>query len=160
MNNKYIFLDIDGVLNSHIGLEIHDIIDNDVYLEYYWDKLCMNNLIALKLLLKDCKDAKLILCTSWRDFKQLYSAFNYLDIPLWIDILDNTYDKKTNLLEYICNNKISPDDIVIIDDENYLKDIKSIHNRLVKINPHDGLTYSDCAKVCNLLGIVMSTYIL
>lgn len=161
MSKKYIFLDIDGVLNSYIGLELHCIIDNDIRLTYCWNNLCMNNLIALKLLLKNCpNEVKLILNTSWRNLEDLREAFIYLHIRRWDYTLIETYNKKTNLLKYLNDNNIPYDDIVIIDDEDYLKDIEDIHNRLVKINPHDGLTYSDSVKVCNLLGLKMHKYTL
>lgn len=146
---KYIFLDIDGVLNSYFGYEYtttHKLIDD----------FHIRNLLILKSLLDNNDNIKIILNSSW-GMKCAYS-FNHVCEILGIKCLVDKHiyqygnNKEERVLKYIKENNIDLSDIAIIDDDEFMTD-SNLKARYIKIDCHDGLTHRDCVAVSKLLNL-------
>lgn len=158
---KYIFLDIDGVLNSGFNdkmLDFLNLSDDSTF-----DKKC---LITFSYLMKNLPDTKIVLSSSWgyslsnpKLLKRLEDAFKTYDIPIWIDTIakdfnivsidDNFYAHRGKAIDrYVKRKHIKYSDIVILDDEDLILS-NSLKNIFIHINTHDGITHSDCIKIWN-----------
>lgn len=151
MINNYIFLDIDGVLNSGFGYETNKLIDNNYDL---YEDLHLRNLLILKYLIKYIPNVKIIINTSWGINARylIEKSFRVCNIPDpdFSLFFSNFKNKENRILEFINIHSISKYNIVIIEDEDMYNTLK---DRLVLTNPHDGLTHNDCIKIWNLFGI-------
>jgi ribosome-interacting GTPase 1 len=141
------FLDIDGVM-------VHANPQKPVELEvdgfYKFNETAVN---ILKCVLYKTKD-EVILSTSHR---YRYSTLKWKEIfeirgieMNNISIIQGSYNsctrvtRKTEIQQWIVENKINYNDVVIIDDDKSLNDLpKSLKDRLVLTNPYTGLNDID-----------------
>lgn len=172
-SSRYIFLDIDGVLNSYFGslsLEspLIDAYDMD-YIEYS-NYFHIQNMNVLKFIIDQFKGINIIISSSWnnRDKNKymIKNVFNIFDLPEPVahimDIQENDiFDKPHLINKYIEKNNIPLKNIVIFDDEWFYKDSntgridlsKPLMNRFIHVNPHDGLNYNCYETMCGLFNI-------
>lgn len=171
-SSRYIFLDIDGVLNSYFGsllLEspLIDIYDN--YIEYC-NYFHIQNMNVLKFIVDQFKGINIIISSSWnnrdKNKDMIKNAFSMYNIPEPIAYIrdiqeNNNFDKPSLINKYIEKNNIPLKNIVIFDDEWFYKDYntgrvdlsKPIMSRFIHVNTHDGLTYSSYETMCGLFNI-------
>lgn len=160
-NVKYLFLDVDGVLNSGLGGSTEDFLgihSNIVDLE----SKC---LYALRYLVKHIDDIHIILTTSWiqcsgdRPLKVLNNKFKQWEIPSWVDTIrkeiyectpNSTREKAITL--YCNRHNINMKSIIVLDDEELIFN-NDIQDRFIRIDTHDGLTFADYRKVCKFLNV-------
>lgn len=149
---KYLFLDIDGVLNGVDTME----------LDYRFKNYSFNN-IDLKCLLyfneiyKELNYPKIILISNWRHSQKLIDRLNKIferfyrekvdkeKIKIY-DELDDDYSKKRPqlVIEYINNNNLKLEECLILDDEfNYEK------LQHYKTNKYSGLENHDVIVIHN-----------
>lgn len=128
---KYIFLDIDGVLNFQ-GCELFCEVSNS-----YFSQKCIDNLNKII----ESTDAEIILISSWKDtcsLKTIKDTFNSLGIikeikdctiSLYKNLNDiymrlKTFSRNIEILEYIAENiNYKTDKYVVLDDA--LLDVKN-----------------------------------
>lgn len=138
----HIFLDVDGVLNNTAAFILNK---KTLYV------LSDENLTAYQVLinkLRERYDLKIILSSTWREFKtgvnKLSKYSKKYNGLIFSDVTQGGYDRRENeILKYCDNHNISYDDILIIDDDpinNVLKD------RHLKTNSFDGLRFSEVYK--------------
>ena len=149
-NMKLIFLDIDGVLNSHTSIE-----------EYYHlginrpDELFGTNSVdALKQIVKET-GAKIVISSTWGLTSKTIRAFHRNNLDLnWIvgEIPYLESGRGYTIKEFLTNErwKLEEDieSFVIIDDED---DMEPYMNRLCKVNYLIGLTDKDAEKIIQML---------
>ena len=144
---KYIFLDIDGVLNNRQHYR-------RCHKKYGGRFICENmpfNPRSLKNLKRIVKytDAKIILSSSWRMSKECMTILKARLIEYGMKIYDVTKvidgDRGREITCYINDKEIGlvfdGSRVIIIDDN--IKDIKNHFDKsyIVKTNPNKGLTY-------------------
>lgn len=134
---KYLFLDVDGVLNhlQTFKKRNKNSINQDL------DPKCLNNLY---LITSKIQDIKIILTSSWRlipcDLDRLELAFKNYHIPKWIDVTPYMdYEKgKTRgneIRAWMKKHNVLSQQIVILDDNN---DMGSLKHRLIQTSFTDG----------------------
>lgn len=148
MEKKYIFLDVDGVLNNEASSKTSKSIYN----------LSKENVIRLKDLLTTIGvkyTPIVVVSSSWRySPKALYRLRTYLkNYNLGFEDVLST--EKMNCrgdeIEAYCKNKgIDIDNIIILDDDS---DMGNLVHRLVKTYVRDGLTYKEVEQCLILLGL-------
>jgi hypothetical protein len=164
---KFIFLDIDGVLNSTTDfLEV----------KYYGhpnnsngEVIAPGKLALLEEIIKQT-DAKIVLSSTWREIfsiKEIHEMFAARGFTLPINVfagktdssgfsLDGTrelYGRSTRIQEWMdYKGRNIVDAYVIIDDmeERYLEDLHKGH--IVTTDFHDGLNFYAAEKAINILG--------
>ena len=138
-----IFLDIDGVLNSHRKLE-------EVYnkthkphsgYEYPFDEICLNNLKKLI----EITDSKLVITSVWRKDEEgrdtLINALKEYELDQYIIGYTPILGKKRGIeiQAYLDQLDYTPN-FIILDDNS---DMEELINHLVKTNIKVGLTESN-----------------
>lgn len=157
---KYLFLDIDGVLNGIDTMELDYRFKN-----YSFNDIDFKCLLYFNVIYKELNYPKIILISSWRHsiklinrlneaFKNFYNEKEDMQKIKLYDILDDgeDYSKKRPqlVMEYINNNNLKSEECLILDDEfNYEKlqhyktdkysglenhDVIMIHNKYIEGN--------------------------
>lgn len=143
---KYLFLDIDGVLNGLDTMELDYRIK-----DYSFSRIDYKCLLYFNKLYKELKFPKIILISSWRFsfelLEELKSAFKKFyneksdekEIELY-DILDRDYSKRRPQLvkQYIIDHNLKEEECLILDDEYEYEGL--IH---YKTNQYSGLENKD-----------------
>ena len=134
---KYIFLDVDGVLNNYTS---HTILDD-------------TNVRMFKELCDALGDVNIVITSSWRLFEDamndLRDCFMEYNIPLWVGMTtDNRkLQREDQVLMYMNEYDIQEDEIVILDDIYFFKQLK---HRFVNTSMKTGLTIEDVHQVLEL----------
>lgn len=128
---KYLFLDIDGVLNGVDTMELDYRFKN-----YSFNDIDLKCLLYFNAIYKELNYPKIILISSWRHstklinklnetFKQFYNKREDKEEIKIYDTLDIKYSDKKRpqlVMEYINNNSLKLEECLILDDEfNYEK---------------------------------------
>lgn len=167
--NKYVFLDIDGVLN-HINwydnperIELRYTLGE---LESYFDPICIGH---LNYIISKVHDVKLVLTSTWRlsTGKDLDQYGNYPDgiktalknAGIKCSIYGSTPSvqnrRDLEIMEFIDNDSIDPYVFAILDDDDFYSN--SVHSevfmpRFIRTDYFkSGLTMDDANSVINLL---------
>lgn len=161
--NKYIFLDIDGVMNCLSDIKVKHALVTQDHLDYHFCEAAWGNLAAL------CKmtGAKIILSSSWRygikkdergrmvpikdndPFStRLLAYFKAHHIQL-VDITSTRLDTRgQQILDYITENfDDSIDEWVVLDDELFDFEDKLPMSNVFKTNSETGLTDEICSHI-------------
>lgn len=146
------FLDIDGVM---VHANPHKQVDFDEDGFYQFSPIAVS---VLSSVIHNDED-ELMLSTSHRfrfSINEWLKIFNRRGILIKnISILDlpihNKSTRKTEIINWITEHNLDPDDIVIVDDDKSLNDLpEHLKKRLVLTNPYTGLTdANDLNKVLN-----------
>jgi hypothetical protein len=136
---KYLFLDIDGVLNSFNYLLSLDESDRDKTRKHI-------DPTAVNILNKICEeiDPYIVVSSSWRIIHTINeiqdiltsNGFKYKLMGFTPQLYFAGRQRGDEIKKYIRDNKISALDIVILDDDSDMRDLK---NRLVKTSYYFGL---------------------
>lgn len=154
---KYMFLDVDGVLNSYFHQVIvsKNTLDRDYMIS---DDISPYNIEVLKFITREAfPDMNIIISSSWcynyKLIRELKNIFIINNIPIY-DLIytpsKKEFNKKELIIEYIKNKNIHPNSVVIIDDDQVFNFKDRLNRRFIRTNPHDGLTYNDYLKMCKL----------
>ena len=137
---KYIFLDIDGVLNNYTSGTILD----------------DQNVQVFKELCDALGDVHIIISSSWRFFDDvlmdLKECFESYGIPLWEGITskDRKLQREEQVLLYMSEHNIAEEEMVILDDIYFFK---KLEHRFVNTSMKDGLTAKDMERVLELFEV-------
>lgn len=134
---KYIFLDVDGVLNHHETYKKKHV--NSLYPDL--DPEC---LALFSKLVYSIDYVHIVLSSSWRliesDMDRLEAAFKEFGIPKWIDITPyleyeqgKTRGKEIN--QWLKENHVRKDQIIILDDNT---DMADLQDRLIQTDFMNG----------------------
>lgn len=142
----YIFLDIDGVLNTESSWRLKP---------YDINKTCLENFVKI------CdKDTKIILSSTWKkgfkknleDCTEQVKALRLALQEFGIDIYDVTPerngDREQEILRYI---GLGVSDYIIIDDDKSLFPTGSLNTKLCLINCKTGFTAADIQKAQKIM---------
>ena len=138
MKEKYIFLDVDGVLNSQdtfISSQINNLDPDDPY--YELDK---GNLSYISQLFSHHPDAHVVLSSSWRGNPiledRLMHAFDDFSIPFPIGRTPRLRSSRgSEIEEWMNRNNVDKSQILIIDDES---DMGNLKDRLIQTSFYKG----------------------
>lgn len=175
---KYIFLDIDGVLNCYSDFFTEDGKEkkNCPRVSGFYG-IANDKLKNLSLIYNECQ-AKIILVSSWKSYiskpadkwdyefyrlapkikMYLHNKFNKYKMK----ISDTTYgferawyDRAFGIIEYMKKFNIDKKDIIILDDEDFQYDSYDLGDRFIKTDyDNGGLTEELAKKAVDLLGKV------
>lgn len=156
--DKFIFLDIDGVLNSEQFYEEKTQKERfeELWKEFEDDIAYMLSNIDLKAVellnkLTDATKAKIVVSSSWRRCSYLQDIFNYAGIkePIFgkTPYLDSRY-RGGEISEWLKDIK-EPYKYVILDDDNDV--LEEQLNNLVQTDWKEGLTDKDINKAIKIL---------
>lgn len=158
MRTIYIFLDIDGVLNSESAFiynyqQYKKGIAKDTVAVVDEQRLIIFNDLCERIKKADCK-FKIILSSTWRKsndlIKILEDRLNEYNLTI-DDMTCHIGSLRGYQISHYCeSHNISKDDVVILDDDN---DMDNYIDRLINTYFRDGLTYSDTEKALILLGL-------
>lgn len=131
---KYLFLDVDGVLNSFRTFELDE--KKGVKFLDTWGQLDRRNLLCLKYFTSPTPNISIVLSSSWRGHelheRKLLAVFKEVGIPEWIDITPriSPYIGRGNEIQsWMDKHGVNKEDIVIFDDD---CDMLHLNDRLVK----------------------------
>lgn len=156
--NKYLFLDVDGVLNNAYSFR-KDYINNIKYNDLYY-AINKRNLYCLRYFCKHTSNLKIILSSSWRlheqDINNLKRIFEENDIccissitpRLWNK--DRRYYRGDEIQSWMDEHHVKTEQIVIFDDES---DMLHLSDRLIQTSFHyalGGLCYCHLKKAWEL----------
>lgn len=134
---KYIFLDVDGVLNHHETYKKKQI--NSLYSDL--DSEC---LALFSKLVHSIDHVHIVLSSSWRliesDMHRLEASFKEFGIPKWIDITpyleyEQGRTRGKEISQWLKENHICKDQIIILDDNSDMSDLK---DRLIQTDFMNG----------------------
>lgn len=146
-----IFLDIDGVLNSHKFEMERDLNSQESYVPFYSD-IDISKVVLLKQILENSKNTKIVISSSWRDslslkeFKSLFFHFG-LDKHLIIDKTSDEVDKPESIRKWLSNNKIK--DFIILDDDNLFPINDELYQKFYKVKS-SSIDLQDVKNVLNI----------
>lgn len=159
---RVIFLDIDGVLN-------HSNPGEDVYYDVFEGKdlaLDQDNINALKKILDNVSDAKIVWSTDWRHYSQ--SMWNSWKNPCkWLeeqDFLANRIIGKTpqkmssehfHDIKWWLDQHDNVKKYAILEDSYFPQDWFGLEKHLVQVNPNKGLTERDADKAIEILNNIV-----
>lgn len=154
--SKFIFLDIDGILNS-VTFEKY-CVDNkfkDWWINGILDQHCM---ILLKRLVK-ITGAKIVLCSSWRTsyehMARLSQQFDLYGLSIYGTTNENsTMGRGQQIMEWVYNHE-NCDNFVVLDDDNTIHDYPpetEVTSHLVVPSYEVGLTENDVEMALKILG--------
>lgn len=134
---KYIFLDVDGVLNHHETYKKKQI--NSLYSDL--DSEC---LALFSKLVHSIDHVHIVLSSSWRliesEMDRLEASFKEFGIPKWIDITpyleyEQGKTRGKEISQWLKENHICKDQIIILDDNSDMSDLK---DRLIQTDFMNG----------------------
>lgn len=134
---KYIFLDVDGVLNHHETYKKKHI--NSLYSDL--DSEC---LALFRKLVHSIDHVHIVLSSSWRliesEMDRLEASFKEFGIPKWIDITpyleyEQGKTRGKEISQWLKENHICKDQIIILDDNSDMSDLK---DRLIQTDFMNG----------------------
>lgn len=134
---KYIFLDVDGVLNHHETYKKKHI--NSLYSDL--DSEC---LALFSKLVHSIDHVHIVLSSSWRliesEMDRLEASFKEFGIPKWIDITpyfeyEQGKTRGKEISQWLKENHICKDQILILDDNSDMSDLK---DRLIQTDFMNG----------------------
>ena len=139
---KYLFLDIDGVLNN-----AEDYCLGYVEKPEMFSKRCLD---CLKYITDNVPELKIVLCSTWRilpnwEKRVLQSGMPVDILALIKDVTSRKMDKSEAIKDYINKHNIEISDFAVLDDH----DLK-VPNQF-KTHGYTGLTIIEALKVCDLL---------
>ena len=148
----YIFLDIDGVLNSRYYFQVEK---TGSYTDMK-DEISPWNVSILKLFTDKFPNHKIILSSSWREKNYLRNIIDEVLHEYGLKLSGRTpqlpYEENATrgneILYYMKEHGINKRQIVIFDDESDMGELK---DRLIKTRFDDGLTFADIRKAELLL---------
>lgn len=161
--NKYIFLDIDGVLRTYNSdLEHSKRLGVPIFrgTDRLFDNKCVDNLNEIIYL----TGAKIVITSNWRlrlTFDELKEALRRRGIVGLIDGVTKLQEVKNSpiplgnrgleILRYIQNKGLKKNDYIVLDDQ--INDIINFitFDRVYKIDPMKGITSSDVDQILNIL---------
>lgn len=139
---KVIFLDFDGVLNSHSGYAKRDY--EKIFIKYAYS-IFEEHIEALNWLMKDLEDVKIIISSTWRKFLSL-DEIKELMIEKGFKYPETIYSttpfvgsRTEDIRTYLNENNV--EDYVIIDDKKLL----SFYDKFCLIDSRYGFTHYDAA---------------
>lgn len=136
--DKYLFLDVDGVLNCEYSFK-RDCEKRVKSTDIYYD-LNKRNLFCLYCFIKEVPNIHIILSSSWRILdnrkQQLKNAFKEFQIPEFEDITPRLNYQRgrtrgNEIQKWMDKNNVQKEQIVIFDDES---DMGHLKDRLVQTN--------------------------
>ena len=152
MNNTiYIFLDVDGVLNSRYYFVTRE---DKPYTPRY--DISPWNVSIFKMFTDLFPNHKIILSSSWRNGTFLYNAIDEVLKENGLELHDKTPEcpyaanstRGNEILQWMNEHGVSKEEIVIFDDES---DMGKLKDRLIQTRFDDGLTFADIRKAELLL---------
>ena len=155
MKPKFIFLDIDGVLNNH-----RFIMENS-YLKESEQKLIDEQKMVLLKNIIEATRAKIVLSSSWRDMfdenmsprtkraSEIMALFQAYGLELWSRTQDQS-DKMLSIEKWIKSHRSIIDRFIIIDDD-FIYDNREMLSRLVRTSYYIGLTEQHVSAAIHML---------
>ena len=142
--DKFIFLDIDGVLNN---TSYHE---SESDLSYPLSAFCKDNVKAFNDLMKDIPEIKVIISSSWRTDFNLQNIFDRIGLNVKIFGITPfiSDDRSAEIKEYLKDKKDYS--YCIIDDIDYF-DNDEQRSHFILINERIGFTDSDIDRVKKIL---------
>ena len=152
---KVIFLDIDGVLNSHQYLSRTALEDAGIY-----DELDPEKLKLLKTLV-DQTGASIVLASSWRELfenmkpldfvaKNLLAAFKEYGLSIY-DMTPLLKARRDEEIRHWLSRHAEVEQFVFLDDEHY--DWRELGTRWVKTSYYTGLSEKDVLEAADILNL-------
>ena len=164
MNEKIIFLDIDGVLNSECFyikryrnmkdlemINISKLNEDNLIVKRLLSNIDLHSLNLIKQVI-DKTNSKIVIisgCKSLNCFEKFCGYLINLGLPIIGRTYDNNSDRGTGIKKYLYLNKINS--FIVIDDEIYLDYDEEILSHLIKTNYKDGFLDEHINKSINLL---------
>lgn len=152
MNNRIIFLDIDGVCNSHQHFLMTEYI-SETGIERMNNDTCLHNLWNLKFILKNVPDLKIVISSTWRE------VYSFESIKSWLKfwgISKNRVIGKTPVIRHgdraeeiktwINENKVKGTWLVL-DDHPVFQESDPVYKNFYQTDNRVGLTYVDSIKI-------------
>lgn len=157
---KYIFLDIDGVLNNtphFLFRKKHSLSKRSIeYMRYLIDPWNVRNLKYLT----DEIEVSIIISSTWRiyyeieEFNNCFSTFDICDLVVDKTQISLKSDFSTRSHEidlWVCKRNIKKTDYIVIDDNDIYPTSHPHFDRFHRTNSDNGLTYSDACKILKKL---------
>lgn len=145
-----IFLDIDGILNSHKFEIERDINSTEAYIPYYSD-IDPKRIKLLQKILNKFPNIKIVISSSWRDslsvkeFKNLFSHFG-INSKYIIDKTSDNMNKQDSIKKWIKENNVNK--FIILDDDNLFSLNDKLFNHFYKIKS-SSIDEVDVKKIIN-----------
>ncbi len=153
--NKYLFLDIDGVLNTDDFLRKGRAVKAwDVFPADYGYMIDHFHVGILRDIIDECKGVQVILSSAWRIIPGVSETSKILrkigmGSQFYFDGETPANGRRGQEIKaYIDEHKIDPADICIIDDDT---DIDPLKHRWVRTLPNEGLTPEKAAQAIDML---------
>lgn len=152
---KYIFLDIDGVLNSITFFKKHMVANKKTLVEIDCETVKNLEEIVLKT------NAEIVLSSTWRFFFRenkdglipldkkatlLNDILNQHNIKM-VSKTDNLYSRSDEILKWLSDHEY--DDYIVLDDE--LSHLEKIKDKVIHIDSRYGLTKKDAKSAIDKL---------
>lgn len=155
---KYLFVDVDGVLNNETYNKLWRNHGLDRYYRFFQSSdVDPHNIVVLKeLVTLYLPEINIIISSDWRyneaSLNELKKVFEQFEVPLWVDItpLSSRFDRfsrEKEILQYMREHNIEKEQIAILDDIDFFDELS---DRFVKTDYRDGLTHKDKDKVARL----------
>ena len=142
--DKFLFLDIDGVLNN---TNYHE---SESDLSYPLSAFCKDNIKSFNKLMDEISDIKVVISSSWRVDSNLQNIFDKVGLNVKIfDITPSLSDDRSVEIKEYLKDKTNYS-YCIIDDINYFNNDEQKDN-FVLINDRIGFSDSDIDRVKKIL---------
>lgn len=142
--DKFLFLDIDGVLNN---TNYHE---SESDLSYPLSAFCKDNIKSFNKLMDEISDIKVVISSSWRVDSNLQNIFDKVGLNVKIfDITPSLSDDRSVEIKEYLKDKANYS-YCIIDDINYFNNDEQKDN-FVLINDRIGFSDSDIDRVKKIL---------
>lgn len=147
----YIFLDMDGVLNSSKSFSENKKNKKPMRdWNYHFSYECINE---FKNFLSYLNKYEIIISSSWRTLKEpmewVKKMFEIEGIPMYKDVTNHNMKKRGEQIEdYCAEHFISKEDVIILDDDS---DMENFMDRLVKTEFATGFTRETTVAALSLI---------